>query len=86
MIIDSSHYSIHDLRRIVQEKWDFLAKSGYGMRLYFITFGFKYGAPAEADLMFDLRFLPNPYFDERLQTGLPFPDRFPENRYGAKRR
>ena len=68
LVIDSSHYSIHDLRRIVQEKWDFLAKSGYGMRLYFITFGFKYGAPAEADLMFDLRFLPNPYFDERLRS------------------
>ncbi len=67
LVIDSSHYSIHDLRRIVQEKWDFLAKSGCGMRLYFITFGFKYGAPAEADLMFDLRFLPNPYFDEQLR-------------------
>lgn len=67
LVIDSSQYSIHDLRRIVQEKWDFLSKSGLGMHLYFVTFGFKYGIPKEADLMFDLRFLPNPYFDESLR-------------------
>ena len=37
-----------------------------------ISFGFKYGAPMEADLMFDVRFLPNPYYIEELrhQTGL----------------
>ena len=36
-----------------------------------ISFGFKYGVPREADLVFDLRFLPNPYFVEELrpQTG-----------------
>ena len=32
-----------------------------------VSFGYKYGVPAEADLMFDVRFLPNPYFDERLR-------------------
>ena len=37
-----------------------------------ISFGFKYGAPLEADLVFDVRFLPNPYYIEELrhQTGL----------------
>ena len=40
-----------------------------------ISFGFKYGAPMEADLMFDVRFLPNPYYIEELrhQTGLDDP-------------
>ena len=32
-----------------------------------LSFGFKYGAPSEADLLFDVRFLPNPYFDENLR-------------------
>ena len=32
-----------------------------------MSFGFKYGPPAEADMLFDLRFLPNPYFDPELR-------------------
>ena len=43
-----------------------------GISVNVISFGFKYGAPLEADLMFDVRFLPNPYYIEELrhQTGL----------------
>ena len=43
-----------------------------GITVNVISFGFKYGAPLEADLMFDVRFLPNPYYIEELrhQTGL----------------
>ena len=43
-----------------------------GISVNVISFGFKYGAPMEADLMFDVRFLPNPYYIEELrhQTGL----------------
>lgn len=43
-----------------------------GIAVNVISFGFKYGAPLEADLMFDVRFLPNPYYIEELrhQTGL----------------
>jgi UPF0042 nucleotide-binding protein len=37
------------------------------MRVHLISFGFKYGAPAEADTVMDLRFLPNPYFVEALR-------------------
>ena len=32
-----------------------------------LSFGFKYGIPADADLVFDVRFLPNPYYIERLR-------------------
>lgn len=68
LVIDTSVYSIHDLRRTVQEKWSSLHQGRQrGMRVHLITFGFKYGAPSEADLVFDLRFLPNPYFDEALR-------------------
>lgn len=67
LVIDTSHYSIHDLRRVLQDKWSCLSKRCQGMRAHLISFGFKYGAPAEADTVTDLRFLPNPYFDEDLR-------------------
>ena len=66
LVIDSSHFSIHDLRRRIQEKWSVLEDTG-GLKIHVISFGFKYGVPSEADLVFDLRFLPNPYFDETLR-------------------
>jgi RNase adapter protein RapZ len=67
LVLDTSDYSIHDLRRMIQER--FMAKdhAGHGMRVHVISFGFKYGVPVEADLVFDLRFLPNPYFVPELR-------------------
>lgn len=62
LVLDTSEYSIHDLRRMIQERFSAKGHSGQGMRVHVISFGFKYGVPAEADLVFDLRFLPNPYF------------------------
>lgn len=67
LVIDTSHYSVHDLRRVIQDKWSSLSVRSKGMRVHLISFGFKYGAPAEADTVLDLRFLPNPYFDEELR-------------------
>ena len=67
LIIDSSFYSIHDLRRALQEKWQTLEQSAHSLRVHLTSFGFKYGAPADADMMFDLRFLPNPYFVPELK-------------------
>ena len=67
LVIDTSHYSVHDLRRVIQDKWECLSNRCQGMRVHLISFGFKYGAPAEADMVLDLRFLPNPYFDEALR-------------------
>ncbi|MDO9083246.1 MAG: RNase adapter RapZ [Humidesulfovibrio sp.] len=62
LVIDTSEYSIHDLRRMILERFASKEHKGQGMRVHVISFGFKYGVPAEADLVFDLRFLPNPYF------------------------
>lgn len=67
LVLDTTDYSIHDLRRVIQEKWTALEELGTGMRVHIITFGFKYGVPTEADFVFDLRFLPNPYFDKSLR-------------------
>ncbi len=68
LVVDTSDYSIHDLRRVFQEKWPLGQELGEGMRIHLISFGFKYGVPLEADLVFDLRFLPNPYFDPELRS------------------
>jgi len=66
-VIDTSHFSVHDLRRTLQEKWTSLIHARKGLKVHLISFGFKYGVPSEADIVQDLRFLPNPYFDERLR-------------------
>lgn len=75
LVVDTSDFSIHDLRRLVQEKWPLDQESGKGMRIHLISFGYKYGVPRSADLVFDLRFLPNPYFDTELRpmSGLDEP-------------
>ena len=67
LVIDTSEYSIHDLRRMIQERFVLTLTPGQGMRVHVLSFGFKYGVPAEADLVFDLRFLPNPYFVPELR-------------------
>lgn len=67
LVLDTTDYSVHDLRRVIQTKWSVIEELGRGMRVHLITFGFKYGVPTEADLVFDLRFLPNPYFEKNLR-------------------
>lgn len=67
MVLDTSTYSIHNLRRVIQEKWKHLRHLTKTLRVHIVTFGFKYGTPSEADMVFDLRFLPNPYFVPELK-------------------
>lgn len=65
-IIDTSHLLIRDLKSQV----DKIAIGEDGIGNFFITvlsFGFKYGIPADADLVFDVRFLPNPYYIPELK-------------------
>ena len=66
-IIDTSAYSIHDLRRVIQRRWTSREERLHAIKVNLVSFGFKYGVPREADLVFDLRFLPNPYFVEDLR-------------------
>jgi UPF0042 nucleotide-binding protein len=73
--LDTSSHSVHDLRRVIQDKWKNLRSLTRALRIHLLTFGFKYGTPSEADMMFDLRFLPNPYFVPELKelSGLDKP-------------
>lgn len=61
-VIDTSTLSVHDLRRTVVAALGSRGSETLQMTTRFVSFGFKYGAPVEADLVFDVRFLDNPYF------------------------
>jgi UPF0042 nucleotide-binding protein len=76
VVIDTTGRSVHDLREIVQEA--FLGERPRPpMRVSVTSFGFKHGLPNTADLVFDVRFLPNPYWEPTLRdlTGLDGPVR-----------
>ena len=61
LILDTSQYTVHELRDYIQEHYD-LRSAASSMVVSVMSFGYKYGIPSEADLVFDLRFLPNPNF------------------------
>lgn len=64
-IIDTSSLSPHQLRKIITKLY---SKRGENpMAVSLISFGYKYGMPAEVDLLFDVRFLPNPNFIKELK-------------------
>jgi UPF0042 nucleotide-binding protein len=69
VVIDTSDLNIHQLAVAVEEQ--FGGESVPGLRLTLLSFGFKYGLPADADMVADIRFLPNPYWVPELapQTG-----------------
>jgi UPF0042 nucleotide-binding protein len=60
-IIDTSSLSPHQLRKLVSAMYA-TAKEQKDLAVSLISFGFKYGIPQNIDLLFDVRFLPNPYF------------------------
>lgn len=60
-IIDTSSLSPHQLRRLILSMYA-SAKEPKELAVSLISFGFKYGIPQNIDLLFDVRFLPNPYF------------------------
>ncbi len=71
IVIDTTDFSVHDLRhRLI----DYIGRDPNrpSMVVRLLSFGFKYGVPVDADLVFDLRFLPNPHFVDALRpkTGL----------------
>jgi RNase adapter protein RapZ len=66
-IIDTTSVNVHQLKDIVQSH--FLPSSRQKKMVINLTsFGYRYGLPADADLVFDVRFLPNPYFVENLKN------------------
>lgn len=60
LILDTSEWSVHDVRREIYR--EFAEGRDAGLTVSLVSFGFKHGMPAGSDLVFDVRFLPNPYF------------------------
>ncbi|MDQ0360512.1 RNase adapter RapZ [Breznakia pachnodae] len=67
--IDTTKLTLAALKKQIESKLSIDAKDGFAIS--FVSFGYKHGVPLDADLMFDIRFLPNPYWIEsmRSQTG-----------------
>jgi RNase adapter protein RapZ len=61
LVVDTSKFNVHELRRYVTERFQ-KQESGKNILVACVSFGFKHGVPEDADLMFDVRFLPNPHF------------------------
>ncbi|QKS14827.1 RNase adapter RapZ [Curtobacterium sp. Csp2] len=73
VIIDTSDLNIHQLANTVTER--FADDHFVGVQVTLMSFGFKYGLPADADMVADVRFIPNPYWVPELRphTGLDAP-------------
>jgi UPF0042 nucleotide-binding protein len=61
-ILDTSGFTVHQLRDHVRERYGVRAEGDRRLVVSVTSFGYKYGVPPEADLVFDVRFLPNPNF------------------------
>jgi len=70
-LIDTSNYNVHELRALIQARFGNDAQNK-DLLVSCLSFGFKNGVPLDADLVFDVRFLPNPHFvpEFRKKTGL----------------
>jgi UPF0042 nucleotide-binding protein len=70
LVVETSELSVHGLRQKIEE--DFGTEATTRTRITVLSFGYKYGLPMDADLVMDVRFLPNPFWipELREQTGL----------------
>jgi len=61
LVIDTSKFNVHELRAYITERFH-KQESGKNILVSCVSFGFRQGVPQDADLVFDVRFLPNPHF------------------------
>jgi UPF0042 nucleotide-binding protein len=61
-IVDTTNLNMHQLKAIIQDRYGGTGK----LAVTLVSFGFKHGLPVEFNLVFDVRFLPNPYFEPTL--------------------
>jgi len=64
-VIDTSRFNVHELRQFVIRR--FQSRTRRPLMVSVVSFGYRYGVPVDADLVFDVRFLPNPHFVPRLR-------------------
>jgi UPF0042 nucleotide-binding protein len=65
VVIDTTNLNVHELRRKIETLFE--SPVTESLRVVVMSFGFKYGLPIDADMVADVRFLPNPYWDEALR-------------------
>jgi UPF0042 nucleotide-binding protein len=65
-VVDTSDHTVHSLRRLLVDRFS-PTREGAPMRVQVVSFGHKYGAPRDLELMFDVRHLPNPFFVDGLR-------------------
>ena len=65
-IIDTTRYNVHQLRDVIIQRCA-QVEVGRRMSVELLSFGFKHGIPPEADILMDVRFLPNPYYLDELR-------------------
>jgi UPF0042 nucleotide-binding protein len=65
-VVDTSSANVHDLKRMISRLYA-VSPDQDALHVVVLSFGFKYGVPAEADIVMDVRFLPNPFFVEGLR-------------------
>ncbi|MCB0272320.1 MAG: RNase adapter RapZ [Bdellovibrionales bacterium] len=70
--IDTSEFSSRDLRAHIAKRFGDIKEGAHGLGITVMSFGFKYGIPLNSDLLLDVRFLANPFFEKNLKykTGL----------------
>ena len=64
--IDTSNINVHELKRMIFRIYSVLPEQA-ALQINLLSFGFKYGVPPEADIVMDVRFLPNPFFVDELR-------------------
>ena len=64
-VVDTSSINVHELRRQVTARF---GTTSHGLSVSVMSFGFKYGVPSNADIVLDVRFLPNPFFVPELKA------------------
>lgn len=65
-IIDTSNMTTKDLKTRITELYE-IGSEVFRLHINVVSFGFKYGIPLDADMVYDVRFLPNPFYVERLR-------------------
>ena len=74
LVVDTTKFNVHELRNLLTERFQ-SAERGQNILISCVSFGFRQGVPEDADLMFDVRFLPNPHFIPKFR---PFTGRNPQ--------
>jgi len=74
LVVDTTKFNVHELRTLLTERFQ-SAERKQNILISCVSFGFRQGVPEDADLMFDVRFLPNPHFVPKFR---PFTGRNPQ--------